>query len=88
MPVDTRETLPDGTVIDGVDDLRRYLLGPRRDDFARTIVTKLMAYMLGRSLEFTDQPEVDRLTAGFLENDMKLRTLLQEVVKSDLFRTK
>ncbi len=88
VPVDTRETLPDGTVIDGVDDLRRYLLGPRRDDFARTIVTKLMAYMLGRSLEFTDQPEVDRLTAGFLENDMKLRTLLQEVVKSDLFRTK
>ena len=71
-----------------MDDLRAYLLGPRRDDFARTIVSKLLAYSLGRSLEFTDQPEVERLTTGFLDNDLKLRTLVQEVVKSDLFRTK
>ena len=88
LPVDTRETLPDGTVIESVDDLRAYLLGPRREDFARTIVTKMLAYSLGRSLEFTDEPEVDRLTKGFLEDDMKLRSLLVEVVKSDLFRTK
>ena len=88
LPVDARETLPDGTEIHGVDDLRAYLLGPRREDFARTIVVKLLAYSLGRSLEFTDQPEADRLTAGFLESDLKMRTLVQEVVKSDLFRTK
>jgi mono/diheme cytochrome c family protein len=88
LPVDAHETLPDGTEIRGVDDLRAYLLGPRRDDFARTIVSKLLAYSLGRSLEFTDQSEVDRLTTGFLANDMKLRSLVQEVVKNDLFRTK
>ena len=88
LPVDAKETLPDGTEIRGVDDLRAYLLGPRREDFARTIVSKLLTYSLGRSLEFTDQPEVERLTAGFLDNDLKLRTLVQEVVKNDLFRTK
>ena len=88
LPVDAQETLPDGTEIGGVDDLRDYLLGPRREDFARTTVVKLLAYSLGRSLEFTDQPEVDRLTAGFLENDLKLRTLVREVVNSDLFLTK
>jgi hypothetical protein len=47
-----------------------------------------MAYSLGRSLEFTDEPDVERLTNGFLENNMKLRSLLKEVVKDDLFRTK
>lgn len=88
LPVDTRETLPDGTAIHSVNDLRKYLLEVRREDFAKTIVTKLMSYMLGRSLEFTDQTEVDRLTADFLANDLKMRTLLEEVVKSDLFRTK
>ncbi|MBI1356809.1 MAG: DUF1592 domain-containing protein [Acidobacteria bacterium] len=88
LPVDTHETLPDGTEIAGVDDLRGYLLGKRRDDFARTIVTKLLAYSLGRSLELADEKEVDGLTARFVENDLKLRTLLEEVVKSDLFRTK
>jgi L-fucose isomerase-like protein len=88
LPVDSNETLPDGTEIHSVDDLRAYLLGPRRKDFARAIVTKLMAYSLGRSLEFTDETEVERLTDGFVENDMKLRSLLKEVVKNDLFRTK
>ena len=88
LPLDARETLPDGTEIHGVDDLRAYLLGPRREDFARTIVTKLLAYSLGRSLESTDESEVDRLTAGFLANDLKLRTLVREVVSSDLFQTK
>lgn len=88
LPVDARETLPDGTEIRGVADLREYLLTVRREDFARTIVSKLLSYSLGRSLEFTDQPEVDRLTTGFLANDMKLRSLVQEVVKNDLFRTK
>ena len=47
-----------------------------------------MAYSLGRSLEFTDEPKVERLTKAFLDNDMKLRSLLKEVVKDDLFRTK
>ena len=88
LPVDTHETLPDGTEIRGVDDLRAYLLGARRNDFARTIVSRLLAFALGRSLEFTDQPELDRLTARFIENDLKLRTLVREVVNSSLFQTK
>ena len=88
LPVDAHETLPDGTEIRGVDDLRAYLLGPRREDFARTIVGKLLAYSLGRSLESADEPEVGRLTSEFLENDLKLRTLVREVANSDLFQTK
>ncbi len=88
LPVDARETLPDGTEIGGVDDLRAYLLGSRREDLARTVVRKLLAYALGRSLEFADRPEVDRLTKGFLANDLKLRTLVGAVVNSSLFQTK
>jgi len=85
---DARGTLQDGTAIAGVDDLRAYLLGPRREDFARTLVTKMMAYALGRSLELTDEPEVERITAEFLSEDMKLKNLAQKVVASDLFQTK
>ncbi len=87
-PVDAHETLPDGTEINGVDDLREYLLGTRKEDFARALVTKLMAYGLGRSLEFTDDRQVERFTADFIANDMKLKGLVKKVVSSDLFRTK
>jgi hypothetical protein len=88
LPVDARETLPDGTTIAGVDDLRAYLLGPRREDFARTLVKRLLAYSLGRSLELADEKEVDRLTANFLAHDLKLRTLLEQIVTTNLFLTK
>ncbi|MEZ5396473.1 MAG: DUF1585 domain-containing protein, partial [Bryobacterales bacterium] len=88
LPVDARETLPDGTTIAGVDDLRAYLLGPRRHDFARTLVKRLLAYSLGRSLELADEQEVDRLTADFLAHDMKMRTLVEQIVTSNQFRTK
>jgi hypothetical protein len=47
-----------------------------------------LAYSLGRSLELGDDAEVERLTSRFLANDVKMRTLLEEVVTSDLFRTK
>ncbi len=88
LPVDAKATLPDGTAMHSVQDLRTYLMGHRREDVVRAVVTKLLAYALGRSLEFTDQPEIDRLTTQFVENNLKLRTLVHEVVKSDLFRTK
>ena len=87
-PVDSHETLPDGAEINGVDDLRAYLLSVRKEDFARTVVTKLLSYGLGRSLEFTDDPEVERLTSEFVVDDMKLKGLVKKVVSSDLFRTK
>jgi len=88
LPVDAREILPDGAEIGGVDDLRNYLLSSRREDFAGTVVRKLLAYALGRSLEFTDQPEADRLTKAFLDDDLRLQTLIGEVVASNLFQTK
>ncbi len=88
LPVETRETLPDGTEIHGVDDLRAYLLGPRREDFARTVVKRLLAYSLNRSLELSDEQVVERLTQDFLADEMKLRNLLERVVTSELFQTK
>ncbi len=88
LPVDAQGTLPDGTTLHGVSDLRKHLMGQRREDVVRAVVTKFLAFALGRSLEFTDQPEIDRLSTRFVENDLKLRTLVHEVIKSDLFQKK
>ena len=48
----------------------------------------MLAYGLGRSLEFTDAPAVETLTAEFLADDMKLKGLVNKVVTSNLFATK
>ena len=57
MPIDASGELPDGTALNGPDDLRKALLRSP-DQFVQTLTEKLMTYALGRTLEYTDMPTV------------------------------
>lgn len=86
--VDAGATLPDGHEVNGVADLKAYLLSKKRDQFARTLVRRLMAYALGRSLELGDQDTVEELAATFIESDYRLQSLVHLIVMSREFRSK
>ncbi len=88
QPVVTKAVLPGGTEVNGMDDLKNYLLEEKSEQFARALVTKLMTYALGRSLELTDEDEIDQLTDDFIKYDYQLYRLVQEVAASDAFLTK
>jgi len=88
VPVDSRGELPDGTQVDGADELKRVLGEKRREQFARAVVRRLMSYALGRSLDFGDEPTVDRLAQAFLKSDLRPRPLIEEIVLSDRFTNK
>lgn len=88
LPVDHQTELPDGSKIENPEQLKRYLLEKRGDEFARTIVTKLLTWSLGRSLDLSDEPDIAALTEDFVQNDLKLRELIHEIVKSNPFLTK
>jgi len=84
-PVDTATTLPDGHRIDGLSDLKTYLVTQKRDEFARTIVVRLLTYALGRTLEFSDDETVDQLTTQFAKSEYKLKQLIRDIVCCELF---
>jgi hypothetical protein len=86
--VDTRSVLPDGTKIDGVQRLQSYLLQDRREEFARSLVRRLISYGLGRSLDYGDREAVQTLTRRFIENEFKLKSLIADFVQSDTFQSK
>lgn len=88
QPVVTGTTLPGGAEIDGMEDLKTYLLEEKKEQFGRALVTKILTYALGRSLELTDEETIERLTDDFIEHDYQLRHLVQEVVVSEAFLTK
>jgi hypothetical protein len=88
LPVDNQTILPDGSKIESPGQLKRYLLEKRGGDFARTIATKLLTWSLGRSLDLSDEPDIAALIDNFVQNDLKLRDLIHEIVKSDPFLTK
>lgn len=88
QPVKTVTVLPGGAEVDGIDELKAYLIEKRKDQFARALVSKLLTYALGRSLELTDEQTVNALTDDFVRNDLQLHRLVQEVAASEAFLTK
>jgi len=87
-PVNAYDVMPDGAEIHGAESLKSYLLDQRRRDFARAMVVKLATYGLGRALEFTDEPAIDKLTDQFEERDYRLDSLIESIVQSELFLTR
>ena len=86
--VNATVVLPDGREVAGADDLREYLAGDRKQQFARSLVSRLLTYALGRSLELTDQSAVDNVLEQFAEDDYRLKGLIHKVVLSEPFQTK
>ena len=88
MPVVAKATLPGGHDVDGIEDLKKHLLTHERERFARALVAKLLTYALGRSLELSDEPDIDFLTQQFVDSDFRLSTLIIAIVHSEPFQHK
>lgn len=87
-PVVAIDTLPNGTELDGVVSLKKYLVENRSEDFARAFVSRLAVYALGRNLELSDEDLIDDLTKEFTRDDYHIMALIQNLVASDAFLTK
>lgn len=79
---DTKTVLPDGTAVDGLNDLRDYLTNKRGDDFLRQFCRKLLGYALGRSVQLSDRPLIDSM----VRSDHRIGTLIDLIVRSPQFR--
>ena len=86
--VDPHTTLANGTEIRDLDDLKAYLIDHKREAFAETLVRKLLAYALGRYLEFGDTEAVESLAADFREEEYRLQDLIVSIAQSEPFRTR
>jgi hypothetical protein len=79
---DTKTVLPDGTSVDGLKDLRDYLINQRGNDFLRQFCRKLLGYALGRSVQLSDRPLIDSM----VQSDHRIGTLIDLIVRSPQFR--
>ena len=74
--------------MEGLDGLKDYLLKHKEHAFADALVSKLLTYATGRSMEIVDGPAIDALVTEALEKDLRLRDLVEAVVISEPFLTK
>jgi hypothetical protein len=85
QPIDTLGTLATGETFTGPAELKAILL-KKKDDFARTLTQKLIAYAMCRGLEFYDEGPVKKITDQLAKSDNKSSTLVIEIAKSYPFR--
>lgn len=83
--IDSSGTLPDGTPVNGPDQLRKALLR-RPDQFVQTFAEGLLAYATGRQLEYYDMPTVRRIVRAAAADNYRFSTIVQAIVASDQFR--
>ena len=83
--IDSAGELPDGTKINGPDDLRKALLR-RPDQFVQTFTEALLTYSMGRTREYYDMPTIRRIVRDAAAKDYKFSAIVQAVVSSDQFK--
>lgn len=84
--VDPMGNYPGGVEFTGFEDLRDWMAG-RPDQFAHTLVEKLMTYALGRRVEYYDQPTVRDIVRRAAEQDYVWSSLILGIVNSPAFRS-
>ena len=83
-PVDPSGELYDGTPLASPEDLRTALLS-RPEALARTFAENLMAYALGRRVEYFDMPTVRRITRRAADDDYRMSAFILGVAQSPAF---
>lgn len=86
-PVDASGALLDGRSFADVRELKRHLL-TNQEQLARNLVQQLLVYATGAPVRFADRAAVSRILARSQPGGHGVRTLVHEIVQSDLFQTK
>jgi hypothetical protein len=86
-PVDASGVLPGGEIVDGPQALKEALLR-RKDLFIRHLTEKMLAYALGRGLEYYDTPVVREVGEQLRREDYRAETLVFAITRSLPFQNR
>jgi uncharacterized protein DUF1592/uncharacterized protein DUF1588/uncharacterized protein DUF1587/uncharacterized protein DUF1585/uncharacterized protein DUF1595 len=85
QPIDAHGEMYDGTPVNGVADIRAFLL-KYQDRYVRNVAQNLLTYAMGRGMEYDDMPTVRSVLRAAADDGYRLRSLIEAVTMSDLFQ--
>ena len=83
-PIDASASMPDGTRFEGVAGLRS-LLVTHDEEFARTLTAKLLAYAIGRGVEYYDLPAIRQIVRDAKADGFRWSSIVEGIVRSPAF---
>ena len=84
--VEANARVPNGPEVNGMGELKAYLLQKRQDDLAKNTLRRLLSYGLGRQLTTRDRFVVAELLQQSAANDHRLLDMIITICKSSLFK--
>ena len=87
-PIDSKSVLPDGKEVDGIQDMKDYILKFKTEDFTKSIVKNLFSYAIGRDVGFADEKEIKYIVDKVTRNNYSFKTVIQEIIYSPSFYKK
>jgi hypothetical protein len=87
LPVDATGELPDGRKFRDVRELKKLLLTDEKQ-IARNLARQLAVYATGAPVRFADRAQIDLILERASASQYGARSLVHELVQSDLFRSK
>src|SRR6266566_936723 len=84
VPIDPAASFPDGTRFEGAAGLRTLLVS-HKEDFVRTLSGKLLAYAIGRGLDYHDMSAVRRIAHEAAAADYSWSSVITGIVTSTPF---
>ena len=82
--MDAAGTTVSGAKVEGLPGLRALLL-EQPEQFPRTVAEKLLAYALGRRLEYYDRPAVRKIVRDAAAHNYRWSSIILGVVESPAF---
>jgi hypothetical protein len=87
LPVDASGQLPDGRTFQGIRDFKRLLLADQAQ-IARNLAQQLTVYATGAPIRFADRAAIEQILQGARAQQYGVRSLVHQIVHSDLFLNK
>jgi hypothetical protein len=72
-------------MVDGMPELKRYLIKNRKKDIVKNVIRRLMTYGIGRELTYRDRFEVEKLLKQAKEDEYKLQDIIVSICQSPTF---
>ena len=87
LPVDAAGELPDGRTFRDIKEIKRLLMSDEVP-VARNLARQLVVFATGAPVRFTDRAELEQILQRASARQYGVRTLVEEIVRSEMFQTK
>ena len=86
LEIERKATLPSKVTVDGMDELKNYIIKNKAKDFAKGLTKKLLSFALSRDVDFYDADLIKELNNKFVNKSYSVPELIQEIVLSEQFQ--